>query len=520
MKTSSQRVMTMDKEYSGFLKRSFPALVFLIIICGILVASGGFKLSFFSSLGNQTNTNAVLTPKPPATNPAAVPRLPETNPALKPKTPSWYPNFVDMAEKLEPSVVNIFTTQLVNRKGRPMPKGFEDFFGDDFRGGPRKKFKQQSLGSGFIISSDGKIVTNGHVVQNATEIRVRLADDREYEAIIMGVDINTDLALISVNAKGLKAVEFGDSDKLKIGEWVMAIGNPFGLSNTVTAGIVSAKGRYIGLGPFDDLIQTDASINPGNSGGPLVNTDGKVVGINTAIFSQHGGSVGIGFAVPINLARDVIRQLDETGRVSRGWLGVEIQKVTPELATSFNMKKAYGALVSNVVPGGPAQIGGLRAGDVIVSLDGKKVNNVKALLKLVTGADVGKQVKLEVIRSGRKLSFMVELGERPDDSPKLAMPGGTRTPKIGVTVSEISEDIARQLGIEPHSGIIILDVERGSLAGEYDLRKGDIIKAINDQKVHNIAEYMKAMRSVKKGTIVRFFILRGNGTIFKAFRLK
>jgi len=293
------------------------------------------------------------------------------------ETPMVPANFSDLAEKVRPGVVNIQVVKTVKNAGYGVPFPFRtpfgDFFGPFSDENPHRIPEQQGVGSGFVISSDGYILTNNHVINDATQIKIKLSDGKEYDAKVVGRDPKTDLALLKAEgASNLHPLQLGDSDSLKVGNWVVAIGSPFGLEQTVTAGIVSAKGRVIGSGPYDNFIQTDASINPGNSGGPLLNTEGRVVGINTAIFSQSGGNVGIGFAIPVNMAKEIVPQLEENGHVTRGWLGVGIQKITPELAKSFGLKDEKGALVSQVVKGGPADKAGIETGDVIVEFDGKK----------------------------------------------------------------------------------------------------------------------------------------------------
>ncbi|OGQ40353.1 MAG: hypothetical protein A3A85_01165, partial [Deltaproteobacteria bacterium RIFCSPLOWO2_01_FULL_42_9] len=328
--------------------------------------------------------------------------------AEKTEMPQLEPNsFVKLAKDLNPVVVNISTTQVIKQKPMvPFPEfrsPFEDFFGDEFKffgESPEREFKRQSLGSGFIINKEGYILTNNHVVENAEEIIVTLSDkkEKEYKAKVIGKDARLDVALIKVDANGdLPVANLGDSDKLEIGEWVMAIGNPFGLSHTVTAGIVSAKGRVIGAGPYDNFIQTDAAINPGNSGGPLFNLKGEVIGINTAIIA---GGQGVGFATPINMAKDILLQLKEKGKVTRGWIGVSIQEVTPDLAQSFGLKDKQGALVSSVNKDEPADKGGIKAGDIIVEFDGKAITEVSDLPRTVATTAPGKTVKVKIIRDG------------------------------------------------------------------------------------------------------------------------
>src|SRR5438105_8566001 len=348
------------------------------------------------------------------------------------RSPGQLPDFVSLAKKMRPVVVNISTTQMSEARGPQefgSPFGEEDPFNDFWRrffGGPlpRGPQRQRSLGSGFIIDSDGSILTNNHVVENAQKIVVKLqGDDQEYEAKVIGRDPKTDIAIIKINSKtSLPAASFGDSDRLEVGEWVVAIGNPFGLDSTVTSGIVSAKGRHIGQGPYDNFIQTDASINPGNSGGPLINLRGEVIGINTAIFSRTGGNIGIGFAIPINLVKEVLPQLRGKGKVTRGYLGVLIQKVTPEIAESLGMEKGYGALVANVSKDGPADKAGVKVGDVIVEFDGKEVKDSGDLPIIVARTQVDKKARMKVLRDKKEVVLNVAVGELKDEEVVAAVP--------------------------------------------------------------------------------------------------
>lgn len=338
--------------------------------------------------------------------------------------PQGLPDFVSLAKKLRPVVVNIATTQVSEGGEQPQfggPFGQDDPFNEFWRRffgapSPRGPYRQRSLGSGFIIDRDGSILTNNHVVENAQKIVVKLADGQEYEAKVVGRDPKTDIAVIKINAKGnLPVASLGDSDRLEVGEWVMAIGNPFGLDNTVTSGIVSAKGRQIGQGPYDNFIQTDASINPGNSGGPLINLNGEVVGINTAIFSRTGGNIGIGFAIPTNLVQELLPQLKGKGKVTRGYLGVAIQKVTPEIAGSLGMNRARGALVANVSKDGPAEKAGVAVGDVILEFDGREVTGSTDLPILVARTAVNKKVRLKVLRDKKEVTLTAAVGELKEE---------------------------------------------------------------------------------------------------------
>jgi serine protease Do len=333
------------------------------------------------------------------------------------------PDFVTLAKKLQPIVVNISTMQVAagpgpgarpDSKEDPMEKFLERFFGQRPPSG-RSQPQQRSLGSGFIIGSDGSIVTNAHVIENAKKIIVKLSDKREFEAKVLGKDPKTDIAVIKIDSNGrLPTAELGDSEQLQVGEWVMAVGNPFGLDSSVTSGIVSAKGRHIGAGPYDNFIQTDTPINPGNSGGPLVNLDGQVVGINMAIVSQTGGNIGIGFATPINLIKELLPQLEAKGKVTRGWVGIAIQEVTADLANAFGLQKPHGALVAKVLAGGPAERGGIKVGDIITEYDGQQVKEANDFPLMVARTQVNKEVRVKVLREGKNLPFSVTVGEMPE----------------------------------------------------------------------------------------------------------
>jgi serine protease Do len=331
------------------------------------------------------------------------------------------PDFVTLAKKLQPVVVNVSTTQIArglapgtqpDPEEDPRNEFLERFFGQR---PPSGRSQQRSLGSGFIIGSNGSIVTNAHVVENAKKIIVKLSDKREFEAKLLGKDLKTDVAVIKIDSKeSLPTAELGDSEQLHVGEWVMAVGNPFGLDSSVTSGIVSAKGRHIGAGPYDNFIQTDTPINPGNSGGPLVNLRGQVVGINMAIVSQAGGNIGIGFATPINLIKEVLPQLEAKGKVTRGWVGIAIQEVTPDLANAFGLQKPHGALVAKVLTGGPAERGGIKVGDIITEYDGRQVKEANDFPLMVARTQVNKEVGMKVLREGKNFPFKVTVAEMPE----------------------------------------------------------------------------------------------------------
>lgn len=435
------------------------------------------------------------------------------------------PDFVILAKKIRPSVVNISTTQVSEGRGGAQefgsPFGEEDPFNDFWRrffGGPmpRGPQRQRSLGSGFIIDSDGSILTNNHVVENASKIVVKLSDNAEYEAKVVGRDPKTDIAVIKIDAKSsLTAAQFGDSDTLEVGEWVVAIGNPFGLDSTVTSGIVSAKGRHIGQGPYDNFIQTDASINPGNSGGPLLNLRGEVVGINTAIFSRTGGNIGIGFAIPINLVKELLPQLRGKGKVVRGYLGVLIQKVTPEIAESLGMDKSYGALVANVSKDGPAEKAGVKVGDVIVEFDGKEVKDSAELPIIVARTPVDKKVRMKVLRDKKEMVLNVAVGELKDEEVVASAP---EKGELGLTVQRLTPQMAESLGVEKTEGVVVTAVEPGSAADDAGIRRGDIIVEVDRKQVRSVDDYKKAIAGTRKGRGVLFLVRRGESTLFLALK--
>jgi serine protease Do len=437
------------------------------------------------------------------------------------------PDFVDLTKALAPSVVSISSTQEVKRGGPSMgPGDDEDPFGGEnpferFFGGPRRPFKAKSLGSGFIIDSkNGYILTNNHVVENAEEIVVKTTTGKEYKAKVTGRDPKTDIALIQVKGEAvdLPQVKLGDSDTLKVGAWVVAIGNPFGLESTVTAGIVSALGRHINQGPYDNFIQTDAAINPGNSGGPLINTRGEVVGINTAIFSRGGGNIGIGFAIPIDLAKEIIPQLKEKGHVTRGWLGVMIQKITPDIAESLGLEGTKGALVADVVKDGPADQAGIKQGDIIVEFDGKPVNDSAELPLLVARTPVGRKIEVKILRDKKPETFEVTIAELKDEE-EGQQGGGSSSEDLGLAVQTLTPDLAENLGIERNlKGVVVTQVDPGGPAGDAGLRRGDVILEVNRTPVKDVSAYKKALNAAGKGKSVLFLVRRGDNTIFLAVK--
>lgn len=432
--------------------------------------------------------------------------------------------FVDLAKRLSPAVVNISTTRVGDAD--PMfrgPFGWEDPFSEFWKryfhgpfpySGP---FRHRSLGSGFIIDPEGFILTNNHLIQNAERILVKLSDEREFEARVVGKDPKMDIALIKVDAKrSLPTAALGDSERLKVGEWVLAIGNPFGLDHSVTAGIVSAKGRTIGAGPYDNFIQTDASVNPGNSGGPLVDMQGEVVGVNTAIFTRSGGNIGIGFAIPINLVKGFIPQLREKGKVVRGWLGVTAQATTPAIAESLGLEESRGALVARVSKGGPGDLGGIEVGDVVVEFDGKKIKEAGNLAFVVANTPVGKKVVVKVIRDKREVALTVRVGELKGEEVVASAKGEN---ELGLTVQAMTPQIAESLGLDRAEGAVVASVRPGSPAHDAGLRRGDVILEIDRKPIRNLSDYRKTLADLRKGQAVLFLAHRGKATIFVALRV-
>jgi serine protease Do len=443
------------------------------------------------------------------------------------------PDFVELAEKLGPVVVNVSVTQAAKpapqQFGRQQPGetpfGGDDpfnefwrrFFGDQFGGGPAPG-PQRGLGSGFIIDSKGLILTNNHVVENADKISVKLSDDREFDAKVVGRDPKTDLAVIEItDGKGnFPAARLGDSSALKVGEWVVAMGSPFGLDNTLTAGVVSAKGRQIGAGPYDNFIQTDASINPGNSGGPLVNLRGEVVGINTAIFSRSGGNLGIGFATPIDLAKEILPELIKSGKVTRGWLGVSIQRITPDLAESLGLEKSRGALVASVSDGSPAAEAGIKTGDVIVEYNGSQIEDSSQLPILVARTKVGQNAKIIVVRDKKRIPITVKVGELQEQEVVASAP--QEPAKLGMSVQNVTPEMAESLGLNRAGGAVITAVQPQSPAAEAGLRRGDVILEINRKPIDGAAEVQKLLAQVKPGENLLFLISRGGNNLFLALK--
>ena len=382
----------------------------------------------------------------------------------------------------------------------------------------QKEFKQPSLGSGFIIDKAGYVVTNNHVIEDADQIKVKLKDEREFNAAIVGRDPNTDIALLKIESdQNFTTVQLGDSDALQVGQWVVAIGSPFGLEQTVTAGIVSAKGRVIGSGPYDDFIQTDASINPGNSGGPLLNMLGEVVGINTAIVAS---GQGIGFAIPINLARDIIVALKNEGEVTRGWLGVAIQDLSAELAEYYNIESKKGVFVADVFEGDPADQAGIKPKDIILAVNGKKITTSRQLTSIIAKIPVNDSAKIKILRDGEEKTIKVKIAKRPEE--RLAGRGRPpeQTEEFGIRVSDLTPEIAQRFNIDESAGVIVTQVESGSKGDGADIRVGDIIKEINRRPVKNTSEYESLLRDIDPGEAVNLFIRRKNAGFLVAKLVK
>ncbi len=483
------------------------------IVTGIAILLIGFLLGgiSFYILGEFTGKQKVSVP---LTAPNVPKQVIETSRA-----------FSEIAGSVSPAVVNISTTKVMSRDTNPLfDDPFFDFFNPfrEFR--TPKKWKEQSLGSGVIVSPDGYIITNNHVIEQADEVRVTLLDKRSFKAKIIGADSKTDVAVVRIDAKDLPTVRWGDSDKLQVGEFVLAIGNPFGLSHTVTMGIISAVGRAnVGIADYEDFIQTDAAINPGNSGGPLVNIKGELIGINTAIFSRSGGYQGIGFAVPSNMVRLVMDQLEKRGKVTRGWLGVTIQELTPELSQKFGVKNGKGALVGDVAKGSPAERAGIRRGDIILEFNGKGIKDVGNLRNMVAQCKVGSEVNLTILRGDKEYAFRVVIAELPKEISEASSGNAPEeSPNeglAGLSVMELTKEVARQLGLHKEErGVVVVRVEPGSNAEEAGMRKGDVIQEIDRKKVEKLADYNRIISTLGLGDTVLLFLNRSGKKFYVTLR--
>ena len=423
-------------------------------------------------------------------------------------------SFAPLAEKVNPAVVTVFSSRVL--KG---PMGPEFFF----FGMPKGGLRQEGVGSGFILTEDGYVLTNNHVVENMDKVKVMFGQDgkKEYAATVVGADPKTDVALIKISASGLPTVVLGDSDQLRVGDWVAALGSPFGFGHTLTVGVCSAKGRRLGIGPYDDFIQTDASINRGNSGGPLVNLNGEVVGINSVIIAPAGGNVGVGFAIPINLAKSILTQLKEKGKVLRSWLGVSVQEVTPELAESFGMKRARGALVAQVIKGSPAEKAGIEPGDVIISFAGAPVENSTDLPAAAALYGVGRKAEVKLLRNGKEETKSLTLEAMPEEKELAARMGAQGSAKnaLGLSVKDLTPDTAEELGYQGQTGVIVVAVDPNGPAGQQDVQQGDLIQRIDRTYIRSVDDFVRVTQALKPGHMVRLYLRRGDQSLFMAFQL-
>ncbi|MGH7278517.1 MAG: Do family serine endopeptidase [Candidatus Rokuibacteriota bacterium] len=441
-------------------------------------------------------------------------------PILPVQMPLTTNTFAKVAEAIKPAVININT---VTARGGGGPAGrtpFEEFFGEEFFrrffGDIPERIPQRSLGSGVIVDASGIALTNAHVVEKASDIEVVTVDGSKHKAKVVGVDKKTDLAVLKLDdGKGrFPAARLGDSERMQVGDWVIAVGSPFGLQATVTAGIISAKARQLGQGPFDDFLQTDAAINPGNSGGPLVNMQGEVIGINTAIVA--GGS-GIGFAIPSAMAQKIYTELLAKGRVTRGWLGVSIQPLTPELATSFGAKDSKGVLISDVLPDSPAAKAGFQPGDILLEFDGKKMDNPGDLQRAVGLTAPGHAAKVKVWRDRAEKSLEVKIAEASEEREAQVRPGDPGSSMLGLEVRPITPEVARQLNLRSAEGVVVVRVEEGSAAVEAGVQRGDVIREINRQRVRSIGDFERLTKDVKEGDRLTVLLQRGPSSLYVAF---
>lgn len=429
--------------------------------------------------------------------------------------------FSDVAEKVTPSVVTISTeTVIKGRQVSPYWFPFDDFFGQRM---PEREFTQQGLGSGVIVQADGVILTNNHVVDKADNIVVKLMDGRQFKAEVKGTDSRTDLAVLKIDASNLPSISIGNSDAVRVGEWVLAVGSPLQeeFAHTVTSGIVSAKGRTgVGLTQYEDFIQTDAAINPGNSGGALVNLKGELIGINTAIASRSGGNIGIGFAIPANLASKVMSDILTKGKVVRGWLGVQISNITPDIAKMYGLNNnSEGVFIREVVKDSPAETAGLQAGDIVLEVSGKKVRNATELSTLIGSTDPRTSVNLKVLRDGKEREINVKLAEFPEEEPAIAGNERQNVESLGLRVENVSPELRRRYDLSNSEGVVITSVAQGSVAARVGLQEGDVITRLNRQNVRSISEFNQVIADLKPGDPVILNVLRGDRRFIVNFNL-
>lgn len=448
------------------------------------------------------------------------------------------PDFVTLAEEYGPAVVNISTTQHKSVQNRfrhkfempdlpqdsPLNEFFRRFFGEDFDNNDTpREYRTQSLGSGSIISDDGYLLTNFHVVNKADEITVTLSDRRKFTAKVIGMDKQSDIALLKIDASNLPTVKIGTGSDLKVGEWVLAIGSPFGFDHSVTAGIVSAMGRNLPSENYVPFIQTDVAINPGNSGGPLINLKGEVVGINSQIYSKTGGFMGLSFAIPIEMAMNAADQLRDKGRVSRGWLGVMIQDVTHELADSFGLPQPTGALVSRVLPDSPAEKAGVRVGDIILKFNDRIVHNSYMLPPIVGVSRVDRAASIQILRDGKEKSIKIKIGELPTEASLAQAPASRGKDqgvenRLGLVLSNITEEMKERYELETTKGVLVEEVHKGA-GQEAGIQEGDIIQMINNIRVKNVKEFDRQLKRLPRGTMARVLVIRQSGAIFLPLRV-
>ena len=433
-------------------------------------------------------------------------------PILPVQMPLTTNTFSKVAEAIKPAVININTVAKTTGPGRtPFEEFFRRFFGDAL-----ERMPQRSLGSGVIVDPSGIALTNAHVVENATNIEVVTVDGSKHKAKLVGLDKKTDLAVLKLDdgKASFPYARLGDSDKMQVGDWVIAVGSPFGLQSTVTAGIISAKARQIGQGPFDDFLQTDAAINPGNSGGPLVNMQGEVIGINTAIVA---GGAGIGFAIPSNMARKIYTELQAKGRVTRGWLGVSIQPLTPELAKSFGTKDTKGVLISDVIADSPAAKAGLQPGDILLEFDGKKMEAPADLQRAVGFTTPGATAKMKILREKGERTVEVKIAEASDEREVASRPGQRSPTSLGMEVRPVTPEVARQLNLRAAEGVVVVRVDDESPAAAAGVQRGDVIREINRQRIRAIGDFEKATKDLKDGDRLTVLLQRGPMSLYVAF---